>query len=227
MKKVWILALSCLAGSLYAVEDEQAMLNKISDMAAQMGGAVLGAEKDAGENKAEETLLRKHKCYQHSPLEMPEGGKWYRTAGLGLFIHWGPASAHYGTPWVMRRPSADDPKRTRVVAKDYYAISPKKFTAKNYDPEKWMKAASRAGFRYAVLTAKHHDGYTLWPTTHSDLGVQTYLNGRDLLNPYADAVRNNGMKVGFYFSGVDWWLDRNHMNYMFGKRTRRLISKVR
>ena len=80
-----------------------------------------------------------------------------------------------------------------------------------------MRSARKAGFRYAVLTSKHHDGYSLWPSRHTDLGVQTCLDGRDLLQPYVDAVRNNGMKVGFYFSAVDWWLDRDYMNYHFGK----------
>jgi alpha-L-fucosidase len=152
-----------------------------------------------------------------NPLPMPEGGQWFEDAGLGLFMHWGPASAYYGSPWVMRRAAGEGINAPMVVAKDYYETSMEKFTAKNYDPEPWMEAASKAGFRYAVLTSKHHDGYTLWPSEHTDLGTQTYLDGRDLLKPYANAVRNNGMKLGFYFSGVDWWLDRDYMNFSWDK----------
>jgi len=159
-----------------------------------------------------------------APLEMPAGGGWFEDAGLGLFMHWGPASAHYGSPWVMRRAKEKDSMEPMVVAKDYYQTSLPKFSAETYDPELWMKAAKKAGFRYTVLTAKHHDGYALWPSKYTDLGVKTSLNGKDLLQPYVDAVRNNGMKVGFYFSGVDWHLDKNHMNYMWDNDSGKAVN---
>jgi len=55
-----------------------------------------------------------------------------------------------------------------------------------------------------VLTTKHHDGYTLWPSEHAVLGTHTHLSGRDLLEPYVEACRNCGLKVGLYFSFADW-----------------------
>ncbi|MBK1875889.1 alpha-L-fucosidase [Pelagicoccus mobilis] len=187
----------------YLPNKEDADNKEIAELAAKMDGA------------SEDGLHWRLKL--SNPLPMPKEADWFEDAGLGLFMHWGPASAHYGSPWVMRRQAKDGSNRPMVIAKEYYETSMGKFTAKSYDPEPWMKAASKAGFRYAVLTSKHHDGYTLWPSAHSDLGTQTYLEGRDLLQPYADAVRNNGMKLGFYFSGVDWWLDREYMNYSWDK----------
>ena len=186
-----------------AAEDDNKV---IADLAAKMEGGV-----------SEDGLHWRLKLAE--PLPMPEGAGWFEDAGLGLFMHWGPASAHYGSPWVMRRPAGKGVNAPIAVAKDYYETSMPRFTAKNYDPELWMQAASKAGFKYAVLTSKHHDGYTLWPSAHTDLGTQTYLDGRDLLKPYADAVRNNGMKLGFYFSGVDWWLDRDYMNYSWDEKS--------
>lgn len=152
------------------------------------------------------------------PTPFPAGGDWFKQAGLGLFIHWGPASVpDIEDVWRMRQPIKDSsPPRPKVTPEYYYENAPKGFTAKKYNPEKWMQAARKAGFRYAVLTSKHHDGYALWSTVHTDLGVRTYLKGRDLLQPYVDAVRSNNMKVGFYFSAVDWHLDRDYMNYYFG-----------
>jgi acetyl esterase/lipase/alpha-L-fucosidase len=185
--------------------DTAADEKEIAELAAKMEGGV-----------SEDGLHWRLKLAE--PLPMPEGGQWFEDAGLGLFMHWGPASAWYGSPWVMRRPVGEGVDAPMVVAKEYYATSMKKFTAVTYDPEPWMQAASKAGFRYAVLTSKHHDGYTLWPSSHTKLGTQTYLDGRDLLQPYVDAVRNNGMKLGFYFSGVDWWLDRDYMNYSWDKK---------
>jgi alpha-L-fucosidase len=67
-----------------------------------------------------------------------------------------------------------------------------------------MAAARKAGFTYAVLTAKHHDGYALWPTKYGDMNTRRYLGGRDLLKPYVEACRKHGLKVGFYFSPRDW-----------------------
>tara|TARA_B100000809_G_scaffold266806_1_gene331791 strand:- start:7355 stop:10270 length:2916 start_codon:yes stop_codon:yes gene_type:complete len=152
-----------------------------------------------------------------NPLPFSEGGEWFKKAGLGLFIHWGPASVtDIEDVWRMRQPVKNsDPLRPKVTPEYYYDNAPKGFTAEHYDPEKWITTASKAGFKYSVLTSKHHDGYALWPSELSGLGVRTNLHGRDLLQPYVDALRKNKMKVGFYFSGVDWWQDRDYMNYYF------------
>ena len=79
------------------------------------------------------------------------------------------------------------------------------FTAANYDPRAWADLFKRAGARYAVLTTKHHDGMALWDTQASDLSVvkQTPA-GRDLVAPYAQAMHEAGLKVGLYFSHLDW-----------------------
>ena len=152
-----------------------------------------------------------------NPLPFPKGGDWFKKAGLGLFIHWGPASVpDIEDVWRIRQPKkGSNPLQPKVTPQYYYKNAPKGFTAKHYDAEKWIKAASKAGFKYSVLTSKHHDGYALWPSKLSDLGVNNYLDGRDLLKPYVAALRKNDMKVGFYFSGVDWWQDSDYMNYYF------------
>jgi alpha-L-fucosidase len=76
-----------------------------------------------------------------------------------------------------------------------------------------MEAAQKAGFGYAVLTAKHHLGYALWPSKVGNMGVTQYLNGRDLLRPYVDACRKHDIKVGFYFSGIDWYFEKEYQNF--------------
>jgi len=154
-----------------------------------------------------------------NPLPFPKGGDWFKKAGLGLFIHWGPASVpDIEDLWRIRQPKkGSQPLEPKVTPEYYYENAPKGFTAKHYDAEKWINAASKAGFKYSVLTSKHHDGYALWPSKLSNLGVSNYLDGRDLLRPYVDALRKHEMKVGFYFSGVDWWQDRDYMNYYFSK----------
>jgi alpha-L-fucosidase len=79
------------------------------------------------------------------------------------------------------------------------------FTAKNYDPQKWAALFKEAGAGYAVLTTKHHDGVALWDTRLSDLSVvKKTPASRDLIGPYCDALRSAGLKVGLYFSHLDW-----------------------
>jgi alpha-L-fucosidase len=80
-----------------------------------------------------------------------------------------------------------------------------KFDPQIYDPDKWMVAAKMAGFTYAVMTSKHHDGYALWPSNYGEMNSGKFLNGRDLLKPYVEACRKNGLRAGFYFSGIDWY----------------------
>jgi len=138
--------------------------------------------------------------------------QWFPKAGLGLFMHWGIHSVDGIQPsWAMiKNYPASDPADYHTVP-DYYALA-KKFNPQNYDPDKWIAAAKKAGFTYAVLTSKHHDGYALWPTKYGDMSTKQYMGGRDLLKPYVDACRKYGMKVGFYFSPTDW----HYPNYPVG-----------
>ncbi|MCK9314467.1 MAG: alpha-L-fucosidase, partial [Methanocorpusculum sp.] len=127
--------------------------------------------------------------------------QWYPNASLGLFMHWGIHSV------VGAQPSWDMIAHYRYGGKvappeRYYALADE-FNPQNYDPNKWLKSAKEAGFTYAVLTTKHHDGYALWPSKYG-IGTKQYMGGRDLIQTYVDACRQNGLKVGFYFSPRDW-----------------------
>jgi alpha-L-fucosidase len=81
----------------------------------------------------------------------------------------------------------------------------KTFTAADYDPEHWAELFKAAGARYAVLTSKHHDGFALWDTQQSRLNAKDGAPaGRDLVGPFCEAMRRKGLKVGLYFSHLDW-----------------------
>ena len=186
-------------------DDTFTELNAVANMAANMAG---NAKQDKG---------LPHRYQLGKPLPLTEKAQWFRNAGLGLFIHWGPASVpDIEDVWRIRQAKKGEPSQPKIVPEDYYNRAPKSFTAANYEPKKWLEAAKNAGFKYTVLTSKHHDGYTLWPSKNTDLGVQTYLGGQDLIQPFVDAARDNDMKVGFYFSAVDWHLDKDYMNYKWG-----------
>jgi alpha-L-fucosidase len=122
---------------------------------------------------------------------------WFSDAKLGIFIHWGIYAVN-GIPesWSFFRGS---------ISHEDYMKQLSGFTAAKYDPEAWAQLFKRSGARYAVLTTKHHDGVALWDTRLSDLNVvEKSPAGRDLVGPYCKALRKAGLKVGLYFSHLDW-----------------------
>lgn len=132
------------------------------------------------------------------------GAQWFPQAGFGLFIHWGIHSVIAADPsWSMLQ-NCPWLKTDRIVAHEKYYSLASEFNPQNYDPEKWAIAAKNAGFQYIVITVKHHDGYCLWPSNFGKYNTKTYLDGRDLLQPFVDACRKYGLKIGFYFSPRDW-----------------------
>jgi alpha-L-fucosidase len=135
------------------------------------------------------------------------GAQWFREAGLGMFLHWGIGSlTGNDISWSMMKdkPWCKGYDVEKFTPEEYWKLA-ETFNPVSYDPDKWLAAAREAGMDYAVLTAKHHDGYTLWPSEYGDLGVKQYLNGRDLVGEFIDACRRQGLKVGIYFSLSDWY----------------------
>lgn len=133
--------------------------------------------------------------------------QWFRDARFGMFIHWGvyavPAGEWQGKPvngigeWIM--------KNGRIPVADYRAFA-RDFTAAKYDPAAWAALARRAGMKYVVITAKHHDGFALYDSAASDWNaVKASGAGRDLLAPLAKAVRAEGLKFGTYYSQAQDW----------------------
>jgi alpha-L-fucosidase len=122
---------------------------------------------------------------------------WFAEAKLGIFIH-------YGIYAVKGIPESWSFFNGQISYEDYMSQKDG-FTARCYDPFAWAELFQRIGARYAVMTAKHHDGVALWDTQANDLSVvkQTPAQ-RDLLHPYVEALRAHGLKVGIYFSHLDW-----------------------
>jgi alpha-L-fucosidase len=135
--------------------------------------------------------------------------QWFPRAGLGLFIHWGIASVRaMNISWPM----IDRGSGAQITPDEYWSQA-KDFNPQKYDPDKWLKAARKAGFVYAVLTTRHHEGFALWPSKYGDFNTKNFMGGRDLIKDYVTACRRNGIKVGFYYSPPDWYFDREYMNF--------------
>ena len=122
---------------------------------------------------------------------------WFLEAKLGIFIHWGIYAVRgVGESWSFYHGS--------ISYEDYMAQC-ERFTAKNYDPQAWAKLFKEAGAKYAVLTTKHHDGVALWDTKANDLSVVHRTPAkRDLITPYVEALREQDLRVGLYYSHLDW-----------------------
>ena len=142
-------------------------------------------------------LVHESRCQMQEIGAISDKLEWFEDAKLGIFIH-------YGIYAVNGIPESWSFYNHQISYGDYMKQLDG-FTAAKYDPEQWAELFAEAGAKYAVLTSKHHDGVALWDTKQSDLSVvKKTPAGRDLLSPYAKAMRENGLKVGIYFSHLDW-----------------------
>jgi len=122
--------------------------------------------------------------------------QWFADAKFGVFIHWG----IYAVDGITESWSFFD----GYVSYADYIKQAKGFTASHYDPQGWADLIKASGARYAVLTSKHHDGMALWDTKQGLNVVKDTPAHRDLVAPFVKALRKDGLKVGLYFSLIDW-----------------------
>lgn len=120
---------------------------------------------------------------------------WFVKERFGMFIHWGLYAIPARGEWVR--------STERISVEDYEPFF-REFNPVDYDPKKWARAAKQAGMKYAVLTAKHHDGFCLFDSQLTDYKSTNTPCGRDLVREYLDAFRAEGIRVGLYYSLLDW-----------------------
>lgn len=130
---------------------------------------------------------------------------WFREATIGLFVHWGLSSVHGGVDlsWGMIEDKPWGSEDDSIPPAEYYALA-KEFDPDAFDPDRWLRAAREAGMEYATLTARHHDGFALWPSEYGEFSTATHGDGRDFVGEFVDACRRQGLRVGLYYSPRDW-----------------------
>lgn len=124
----------------------------------------------------------------------------FRKDRFGMFIHYGLYSVHGRNEWC---------KTLDKMSEEHYQKLFDCFTAENYNPKQWAKLAKNAGMKYAVMTTKHHEGFCLFDSKYTDYKSTNTKAGRDLIREYVDAFRAEGIKIGFYYSLIDW----HHFDY--------------
>ncbi|QHT58568.1 alpha-L-fucosidase [Paenibacillus lycopersici] len=124
-----------------------------------------------------------------------ERTEWFLRDRFGMFIHWGLYAIPARGEWVR--------SVERISSEDYRQYFDE-FNPERYDPKAWARTAKEAGMKYAVLTAKHHDGFCLFDSKLTDYKSTRTACGRDLVREFLDAFRAEGLKVGLYYSLLDW-----------------------
>jgi alpha-L-fucosidase len=159
---------------------------------------------DAGAQKTGTQKAGMNNLYQQR-LDRTE---WFRNDRFGMFIHWGIYAIPARGEWVR--------SQEKMSIEDYQPYF-EQFNPVNYNPHEWAKLAKQAGMKYAVITTKHHDGFCLFDSKLTDYKATNTPAGRDLIREFVDAFRAEGLKVGFYYSLIDWhhpdypaWGDRQH-----------------
>lgn len=120
--------------------------------------------------------------------------KWWHEARFGMFIHWGLYSVIGRHEWAMEM---------EAIPVARYEQLTKQFNPKPFPAREWAKLAKRAGMKYMVMTTKHHEGFCLFDTHYTDYCAPKTC-GRDLVAEYVKAARSEGLRVGFYYSLMDW-----------------------
>lgn len=127
--------------------------------------------------------------------------QWFRDAKFGMFVHWGLYSVRGKndkgpyTCWSMMDEG--------IPASEYEKYADR-FAPRKFNAAQWMEIAKTAGMRYMVVTSKHHDGYCLFDSALTDYDSQDRAAKRDFVRELVDAARASGLKIGFYYSLLDW-----------------------
>ena len=120
---------------------------------------------------------------------------WLTHDRFGMFIHFGLYSMAARHEWVMKR--------------EHYTVEKYSKYFENFNPtkvdfRKWAKSAKAAGMKYAILTSKHHEVFCLFDTKYTDYNVMNTPYGKDIVKQFLEAFREEGLKVGLYYSLLDW-----------------------
>jgi alpha-L-fucosidase len=142
----------------------------------------------------------------------------WREMKFGLFIHWGPVSLK-GTEigWSRGGERRGTGGTGQIPFKEYDNLY-KKFNPVKFNADEWVQLAKDAGMKYLVFTSKHHDGFSMFDSKHTDYKITNSPFKRDVVKELSDACHKAGVKLGYYYSPVDWYhpdyRTENHSKYI-------------
>lgn len=133
--------------------------------------------------------------YQPTPENLA-ARRQFQHDKFGLFIHWGLSSVLGHGEWVMNN--------RNIKVKDYTRLL-QVFNPQQFNADEWVTMARNAGMKYIVFITRHHDGFSNWDTKHSDWKITNTPYGKDVLKMLAEACKKQGIKLGLYYSTLDWY----------------------
>jgi len=125
----------------------------------------------------------------------PGDTSWFTRDRFGMFVHWGLYAMPARHEWIKHKERTTD---------EDYQVYFDHFDPDLYDPKEWARQAKAAGMKYVVLTTKHHEGFCLFDSQYTDYKATNTPAGRDLVREFVDAFRAEGLRIGFYYSLIDW-----------------------
>ena len=158
----------------------------------------------------------------------PESLQAWREARFGMFIHWGPVSLTEGEiSWSRANSNPKCPNKGATPVAVYDNLY-KRFDPVKFDAKEWVAIAQAAGMKYMVLTAKHCDEFLLWDSKVDDYNIMHTPFKRDVCSELAKAAHDAGMKIGWYYSPMDWRDPdcRNEKNAEFVKRMQAELTEL-
>jgi alpha-L-fucosidase len=163
------------------------------------------------------------KLFNETPEQKKNRMDWWVNDRFGMFIHWGLYSLPARHEWVKNR---------EYITNEAYQKYFDNFNPDMYNPHEWAKMAKAAGMKYAVITTKHHEGFCLFDSKFTDYKSTNTTCKKDLLREWVDAFRAEGIKIGFYYSLIDWHhpdftIDRLHPQRTTIKDSLVLMNKNR
>jgi alpha-L-fucosidase len=135
------------------------------------------------------------KLFKETDEQKKERMAWWVNDRFGMFIHWGLYALPARHEWVKNQ--------ERITDENYQKYF-ENFNPDMYNPREWAKMAKAAGMKYAVITTKHHEGFCLFDSKFTDYKSVNTPIGKDLLKEWVEAFRAEGLKIGFYYSLIDW-----------------------
>jgi alpha-L-fucosidase len=169
------------------------------------------------------TSIAQQKIWNETDQQKAERMAWWVGDRFGMFIHWGLYALPARHEWV---------KFKEKITTDDYQKYFEHFNPDLYNPREWAKMAKAAGMKYAVITTKHHEGFCLFDSKFTEYKATKTQAGRDLLREWVDAFRAEGLKIGFYYSLIDWHhpdftVDRVHPQFTEDKAKLAELNKGR
>jgi alpha-L-fucosidase len=133
--------------------------------------------------------------WNETEAEKTERMKWWTEDRFGMFIHWGLYAQLARHEWIKKNERISD-----EAYQKYFEL----FDPDLFNPVEWAAKAKAAGMKYAVITSKHHEGFCLFDSKYTDYKATNTPYGKDIIKEWVDAFRAEGLKVGFYYSLIDW-----------------------